>query len=128
MNKLENIETPRLVAYLNIFDNLYQTNTQLINSANELVYKGNCKIEDLDDIVSESQLARQEALDISAAIQKELDKRIKKDLNVQFGIRRCQTILGKFEDRIVSLQRKENDKMAEEYKKLKVEDANTSEQ
>lgn len=115
--KISDLETPRLLAYLNIIDNLQQGSTQIINTAMDFVKKGAGTVEDYKEIFTEAGHARDEALQIAEKIQKELDLRMSRDLGINYGIRRCQVLVQKFEKKMTELETENMQKLQDEYKK-----------
>lgn len=110
--KIKDLETPRLLAYMNMIDNLIQGTAQLINSINEFVENGHIEEKQIVGILSEARTAKFENEKIFFDIQKEVDLRMKSDLKINFGIRKTQALLLKFEDILEEKQKEEALKFA----------------
>lgn len=110
--KIKDLETPRLLAYMNMIDNLIQGTAQLINSIKEFVESGQIEEKEILEILSEARTARAENEKIFFDVQKEMDLRMKSDLKINFGIRKTQALLLKFEDVLEKKQKEEAEKFA----------------
>lgn len=112
--------TPDLLAFMNIYDNLYHGSSQLANECSELVNSKKVRLDEIEDIGALAARAREEQRLIAEQIQSELDKRLAKTFGTTFGIRKTQSILVKLEERLAELQSKGLSQMTEEYSKLKL--------
>lgn len=95
--KIEQIATPDLLAYSQILENLVTSNREIQREATEMVFGKHATQDELSPIMGKSIQALREADEKYIEIQKELDMRMKRDLGMNWGIRKSQAIIVEFE-------------------------------
>lgn len=128
MANLKKVPTADLLAYMNVLDNLIQSETGILNQCSQFIQTKKCAQEELQHIIDDTIISRKEALELSTDVQREIDLRMRNDIGLERGIRKAQSILAKFEHTINQLAKKEAENMEREYSKLKVEEDDNPEQ
>jgi len=123
---LSKLGAQELLSYSTIMENIITTNTQIQGEIKEAVEKNFCTKDEIEPIFTKSVNAHDEADELYAGIQKELDLRAKKDLGMKFGIRRTQSIIKEL-DAFVAAKNEQGrfaeEKRQEEAKRISAETA-----
>lgn len=119
----KNIDSQSLLAYANILENLINSNVEILGECSRAVTEGFCEKEDVEKFALKAKAASEEADTAYQQIQKELDIRIKRDLGINLGIRKTQSLIKDF-DAFVGMQsvRKEEEHLKSLSSMKKVED------
>lgn len=115
------LSTTELLAYSTVFENVIHTNLEIQREVNNAVSQGFAKPEELEKIMHKSIQAKEEADEVYALIQKELDERMKRDLKIKFGIRRSQSIIREFDEFVRTKNKFLQDEFEESERNKKAE-------
>jgi hypothetical protein len=115
--KIAQLSSTELLAYSTIFENIINTNLEIQREIHNAVSQGFATPKELEKILDKSVKAKEEADTLYEQIQIELDGRMKRDLNMKFGIRRSQSIIKEF-DTFVDNRNSEIIREQQEQKKL----------
>lgn len=106
MSKI-NIATSELLSYSTILENIIETSLKIQTEMSEAVANQVCTFDELTPLYDLSRESLLEAQEKYKTIQVELDYRIKKDLKMKLGIRKCQDTIIKF-DTFIKNKQEEN--------------------
>lgn len=128
MADFNKIATPELKAYADILENIITTGMQIKNTVNDMISRNSQGDEkeqarmmrDFDDTINPILNQVEETEVVFREIQVELDKRMMKALKLKSGIRRMQSHILKFEEKLSELADIEIAKRTAEMNKAKI--------
>lgn len=113
MKKIEDISTSELLSYSTILENICTTHREIQREMVEGVNGGFVQQSEIQDFYDKSVKALKEADEKYVEVQKELDLRLKRDLKLQWGIRKSQGIINEFDAFVVRKNKELTDKTNE---------------